>query len=67
MTDSERNVRIQELLLEFFQDNYKVRDWLFHPNLNFGGSSPATLMKMGKSDKVLLFIESALEENKRET
>lgn len=54
-------------LTAFFEgDDVRITRWLLLPNLNFGNSTPWDLIKNGHSDKVLLWVENAMDENKRE-
>lgn len=53
------------LLRGFFESEEKVADWFSTKNLNFGGSAPIDLIKRHRGHKVLRFIETSLEENKR--
>ena len=62
MTDLEK---VRKLLLTFFGDDDKVNTWLNSSNMNFGGCTPMKLFQADRGHKVLLFVENALEENKR--
>lgn len=53
-----------ELIVELhatFNDYKKIYFWLNTPNPNFGGISPASLIKRGKINKVLEFVRAAAE------
>ena len=60
---NETNIKIICKLNYFFNDFKKVIEWLEAKNPNFGDISPRWLMKIGKEDNVLQFIETSLEEN----
>jgi hypothetical protein len=47
----------------FFNDKSMVDQWLNTENLNFSGSKPITLITNERSDKVLLFAKTSLNEN----
>lgn len=54
-----------ELVLEFFQGNYlKTMYWFYTPNPQLGDVSPFTMICAGREDKLLKFIEIAIDENK---
>jgi hypothetical protein len=44
-------------------DLSKCLVWMVTSNPNFGGADPSTLISMGRGEKVLKFVISALEEN----
>jgi hypothetical protein len=50
----------------FFNDTKKVALWMNTKNLKFGGASPMELIAKGRGGKVLSFIVSSLDENRRE-
>lgn len=50
-------------LHSFFNNYKKVIDWLKFENLNLGGSAPITLINNGREQKVLQFVNTALDEN----
>lgn len=53
-------------LEKFFKNNDdKIKDWLETKNPNLGNLSPLELIKRGRAHKVLEFVESAMEENKK--
>jgi hypothetical protein len=47
--------------LTILKDHDKVDTWLNCSNPNFGYIKPITLINIGRGDKVLLFIEAAIE------
>lgn len=49
-----------------FSDEAKINFWLFQKNLNFGDMTPAHLINFKKGQKVLDFINDALEANQYE-
>lgn len=57
-------IEIVILLHVFFQDVIKINRWLNTPNPLLGNSSPISLVKVGRGEKVLAFIKNALDENK---
>lgn len=46
------------LISEIFGDREAAKKWLNADNNNFGGTSPALLIKKGKARKVLTFLEA---------
>ena len=61
MTDEKIIEEIKEKLLTHFKDNDNVETWLDCTNPNFGGASPNQLIRVGRANKVLLFINALLE------
>jgi len=53
------------LVAEFFGKPEKVRLWFFTPNPQLGGLAPIDLIKMGRVRKLLTFVQTALDENKK--
>ena len=50
----------------FFNGDYeKMKLWVTSKNLHLGGISPLNLILAGRTDKVLLFVKSQIEENKQ--
>lgn len=66
---SERNVRewarAIELVDGFFKDPEKTRIWFQTENILLGGCSPKDMIVLGRFQKLLSFIETSLDENKR--
>jgi len=60
---NETNIKIICKLNYFFNDFKNVETWLRTDNINFGGISPCFLMSIDRSNKILQFIETALDEN----
>lgn len=60
MTTNSVEKEIREKLLTLLGNTGNVDLWLSCPNPNFGGTKPITLIKIGRGDKVLLFIEAAI-------
>lgn len=59
-----RSQRCYELVKEFFKgDNKKTIDWFHDINPGIGGIRPIEMIKNGRSDKLLKFIESQLDGN----
>jgi hypothetical protein len=67
MIDSVKESNIKEivgLLAEFFEnDDTKIITWLNMRNYGLGDISPASLIKVGRSKKVLQFIKAAKDES----
>ena len=61
MTDEKIVKEIREKLLTLLKDNDKVDTWLACPNPNFGMVKPNDLIRLDRGDKVLLFIDAAIE------
>lgn len=60
-----RNYEQFEKLREFFNNDYnKLWAWFYTSNPHLGNSSPCTLIALGREEKLIKFIESALSENK---
>lgn len=55
------------LVGEFFQDQGKTIIWFFMPNPLLGGMSPRDMIRVGRFKKLLNFIQTALDENQRDT
>lgn len=52
------------LVYRFFNsDPRKTSDWFTTKNLNFGGSSPLSMILMGRTKRLREFIENALNQN----
>lgn len=49
----------------YFNDLDKTMLWFQAPNPIFGGISPREMIRVGRFKKVLRFIQTALDENKR--
>ena len=50
--------KAQPILKELFQNNQeKIEKWLSTENLNFGGSSPNSLIDSGRGFKILHWLE----------
>lgn len=54
------------LVGSFFQDKKKTIIWFFMPNSLLGGMSPRDMIRIGRFKKLLIFIQTALDENQRE-
>jgi Protein of unknown function (DUF2384) len=55
-----------ELIHKFFNgDKQKIMDWFSAPNPALGFLIPLQMVKSGRSPKLLSFIKSSLDENKR--
>lgn len=48
-----------------FGDADKVQLWFFTPNPQLGSIAPIDLIKMGRVRKLLAFVQTALNENKK--
>lgn len=53
------------LVGSYFKDLDKTMLWFQAPNPVFGGISPREMIRVGRFKKVLRFIQTALDENKR--
>lgn len=53
------------LVGSFFKDSEKTLLWFQVPNPLLGGMSPRDMIRIGRFKKLLNFIQTALEENKR--
>ena len=60
MTQEEIVKQIKEKLLTLLKDDDKVELWLSCSNPNLGMAKPNDLIRIGRGNKVLLFIESAI-------
>jgi hypothetical protein len=54
------------LVAEFFGDAEKTKYWFFTPNPQLGNMEPVDLIKLGRARKLLTFVQTALEENKKD-
>lgn len=53
-------------ILELFQyDKDKAMKWWMMPSIHLGNISPYQMVKMGRGAKLMKFIESAMDENRR--
>jgi len=56
--------KILALVTDFFKgDLKKLNLWLSTPNYGLGGISPNVMMAVGRSKKLLKWVEQSLEEN----
>jgi hypothetical protein len=53
------------LVMEFFHSGEKTQLWFLTPNPQLGSIAPIDMIKMGRERKLLNFVQTALEENKR--
>lgn len=53
------------LVAGFFKDQDKTMLWFQTPNPLLGNVSPAEMIKMGRFLKLLRFIQTALEDNRK--
>ncbi len=53
------------LVASFFKDEDKTILWFSMPNSLLGGLSPRDMIRVGRFKKLLKFIHTAIEENKR--
>jgi len=63
--ESERQRKIADLVMGFFKDEEKTRLWFHTENPMLGGIRPIDLIKLGRSEKLLKFVQTAIKENKR--
>jgi uncharacterized protein (DUF2384 family) len=54
------------LVTDFFKDWEKSKAWFKHENPLLGNMRPVDMIKQGRSEKLLKFIKTSLEENKRD-
>jgi uncharacterized protein (DUF2384 family) len=54
------------LVGNYFQDEAKTMLWFQIPNPQLGGYSPRDLIRLGRFNKLMKFIQTALDENSRE-
>ncbi len=57
--------RLIRFLHSYFKDDVKIALWLETPNPALGRVRPLDMVAAGRIDKLLKFVESALEENKK--
>lgn len=58
--------KIEALISAFFQDTGTMVRWMRAENPLLGGMSPNKMLEMGRGEKLLNFVKTQLEENKRE-
>jgi hypothetical protein len=59
-------IKVKELVVEFFNgDDKKVDAWFATENALLGGWSPQEMIYLGRQEKLLKFIQTSLDENKR--
>jgi hypothetical protein len=51
---------IGKLLLKVFNEEDRARMWLRNGNINFGGAVPLDLINAGRAEKVIEFIQAAI-------
>lgn len=57
---------VRRLVLEFFQGNEeKTELWFNTPNPLLGGTAPATMIAVGREDRLLRFVQDQLAQNER--
>jgi hypothetical protein len=62
-TNEEKYDYVYLKVYNFFNDYNKTNVWFATQNHLLGGYSPISLVKLGKTDKLINFIDTALEEN----
>jgi len=66
MTEREKIKYARKMIKEHFNGSPVKTDlWFRLENPMLGGKSPNDFIRIGRIDKLLLFIESAIDENKR--
>lgn len=66
MTGREKILRARNLVQSFFHgDNKKEVEWFAAKNPLLGNISPNDMIRQGRIDKLLLYIEGAIHESKR--
>jgi len=64
MTEHGKRLRIQDLIYKYFNgDCKKVMLWLKSPNPNLGSYTPYQMMTIGRTQKLLDFVESSIAGN----
>lgn len=63
-TGARASAEAQRLVRAFFNDAEKTKLWFDTPNPLLGHVRPNDLVRMGRADKVLQFVERALGENR---
>jgi hypothetical protein len=63
--EPERQAKIADLVRGFFKDEEKTRLWFHTENPLLGGSVPIDMIRQGRSEKLLKFIQGSLAENIR--
>lgn len=58
----EQEAEIRERVMRHFNDAEKAALWMTTPNPMFGNIAPVTMIKAGRAQKVLQFIEDAEKE-----
>jgi len=51
------------LVMEFFKDPQKTKLWFETPNPQLGGIAPSDMIKLGRTRKLLAFVQTAVQEN----
>jgi hypothetical protein len=54
------------LVATYFKDASKTNIWFQVPNPLFGGITPRDMIRLGRFKKLMKYIQSALDENKRD-
>jgi len=52
------------LVVEFFDDVQKTKLWFETPNHQLGGIAPIDMIKLGRTRKLLAFVQTAVQENR---
>jgi antitoxin Xre/MbcA/ParS-like protein len=63
LSSSKTRTRVAKLLLGFFGDPGKVSLWMSSPNPLLGNVSPEDMIRIGREEKLLRFVENQLREN----
>jgi hypothetical protein len=58
----ENIANICNLVFQFFQDEVKTKLWLRTPNPMLGNLSPRTMLRLGRSTRLLQFVNQAMED-----
>lgn len=62
--DADNQKKIMDLIMEFFkQDIVKTCTWFMTANPLLGNIAPVVMLRMGRTEKLLKFIQSLKEEN----
>ena len=66
MMSSNKAQECYDLIKDYFKDDpKKTVEWFHDINSSLGGIRPIKMIHNGRSDKLLMFIKSTLEDNRR--
>jgi uncharacterized protein (DUF2384 family) len=64
--EPERQAKIADLVRGFFKDEEKTKLWFHTENPMLGGIKPIDMIRQGRSEKLLKFVQAMLKENKHD-